>query len=246
MPKTIGLIPYKQITKLQNYKKLFKQKNCLNKMTNTINFPRFISDLAKAVRSLENSVEDFKTITTLMPEAEQNIIKNKLEQEIFEKEVKKMKIDELSKAAETFQNVMLSKSFYDSLIEELDEHRKTMKIKVDKEVSNIQEKLQLQLQTQLNAQKIQYEKDIAVLNMELNFFKEKIQYVCLLNNFVMPVPPGQVVQTPAEQVAPVQVVPPSQVEQVTPVQVVPPSQVEQVTPTQVVEQLPPVPELEQV
>ena len=133
MPKTIGLIPYKQITKLQNYKKLFKQKNCLNKMTNTINFPRFISDLAKAVRSLENSVEDFKTITTLMPEAEQNIIKNKLEQEIFEKEVNKMKIDELSKAAETFQNVMLSKSFYDSLIEELDEHRKTMKIKVDKE-----------------------------------------------------------------------------------------------------------------
>jgi hypothetical protein len=135
-----------------------------------------------------------------------------------------------------------------------------MKIKVDKEVSNIQEKLQLQLQTQLNAQKIQYEKDIAVLNMELNFFKEKIQYVCLLNNFVMPVPPGQVVQTPVEQVtpvqvvppsqveqvAPVQVVPPSQVEQVTPVQVVPPSQVEQVTPTQVVEQLPPVPELEQV
>ena len=279
MPKTIGLIPYKQITKLQNYKKLFKQKNCLNKMTNTINFPRFISDLSKAVRSLENSVEDFKTITTLMPEAEQNIIKNKLEQEIFEKEVNKMKIDELSKAAETFQNVMLSKSFYDSLIEELEEHRKTMKIKVDKEVSNIQEKLQLQLQTQLNAQKIQYEKDIAVLNMELNFFKEKIQYVCLLNNFVMPVPPGQVVQTPVEQVTPVQVVPPSQVEQVapvqvvppsqveqvtpvqvvppsqveqvtptqvTPVQVVPPSQVEQVTPTQVVEQLPPVPELEQV
>ena len=230
-------------------------------MTNTINFPRFISDLAKAVRSLENSVEDFKTITTLMPEAEQNIIKNKLEQEIFEKEVKKMKIDELSKAAETFQNVMLSKSFYDSLIEELDEHRKTMKIKVDKEVSNIQEKLQLQLQTQLNAQKIQYEKDIAVLNMELNFFKEKIQYVCLLNNFVMPVPPVQVVPpAQAEQVAPVQVVPPSQVEQVTAVQVVPPSQVEQVTPTQVVvptqveqvtptqvvEQLPPVPELEQV
>ena len=246
MPKTIGLIPYKQITKLQNYKKLFKQKNCLNKMTNTINFPRFISYLAKAVRSLENSVEDFKTITTLMPEAEQNIIKNKLEQEIFEKEVNKMKIDELSKAAETFQNVMLSKSFYDSLIEELDEHRKTMKIKVDKEVSNIQEKLQLQLQTQLNAQKIQYEKDIAVLNMELNFFKEKIQYVCLLNNFVMPVPPSQVVQTPVEQVTPVQVVPPSQVEQVAPVQVVPPSQVEQVTPVQVVEQLPPVPELEQV
>ena len=277
MPKTIGLIPYKQIT-IHDYKKLFKQKNCLNKMTNTINFPRFISDLAKAVRSLENSVEDFKTITTLMPEAEQNIIKNKLEQEIFEKEVKKMKIDELSKAAETFQNVMLSKSFYDSLIEELDEHRKTMKIKVDKEVSNIQEKLQLQLQTQLNAQKIQYEKDIAVLNMELNFFKEKIQYVCLLNNFVMPVPPSQVVQTPAEQVTPVQVVPPAQVEQVTPVQVVPPSQVEQVTPVppvppvppsqveqvvvppsqveqvvvppsqveQVVEQLPPVPELEQV
>ena len=208
-------------------------------MTNTINFPRFISDLSKAVRSLENSVEDFKTITTLMPEAEQNIIKNKLEQEIFEKEVKKMKIDELSKAAETFQNVMLSKSFYDSLIEELDEHRKTMKIKVDKEVSNIQEKLQLQLQTQLNAQKIQYEKDIAVLNMELNFFKEKIQYVCLLNNFVMPVPPGQVVQTPAEQVAPVQVVPPSQVEQVTPVQVVPPSQVEQVAPVQVVPPVPP-------
>ncbi len=243
-------------------------------MTNTINFPRFISDLLKAVRSLENSVEDFKTITTLMPEAEQNIIKNKLEQEIFEKEVKKMKIDELSKAAETFQNVMLSKSFYDSLIEELEEYRKTMKIKVDKEVSNIQEKLQLQLQTQLNAQKIQYEKDGAVLNMELNFFKEKMQYVCLLNNFVMPVTPGQVVPTQVaptqvEQVTPAQVeqVTPAQVEQVTPAQVTPaqvtPTQVEQVTPTQVeqvnptqvvvptqveqvVEQLLPIPELEQV
>ena len=81
---------------------------------------------------------------------------------------------------------------------------------------------------------------------KIRYNSEKIQYVCLLNNFVMPVPPGQVVQTPAEQVAPVQVVPPSQVEQVTPTQVVVPTQVEQVTPTQVVEQLPPVPELEQV
>ena len=70
-----------------------------------------------------------------------------------------MKISELSKCVETYGNVMLSKCYYDNLSEELEEYRNSLKIKVDKEVKNVQEKLQLQLQSQLNVQKLQYEKD---------------------------------------------------------------------------------------
>ena len=81
---------------------------------------------------------------------------------------------------------MISKSYLDNLTEEINEYKNSFKIKLDIEVKNIQEKLQLQLQNQLNMQKIHHEKDIGILNAELNFNKEKLKYMCFLNNIIVP------------------------------------------------------------
>ena len=97
-----------------------------------------------------------------------------------------MKTTEITKYIESLGNVMLSKLYFDNMTEELNEYKNSLKIKVDFEVKNIQEKLQLQLQNQLNIQKIQHEKDIAILNTEMNFNEKKLNYICLLNNIEIP------------------------------------------------------------
>ena len=143
-------------------------------------------ELAKTLGSIENYINELKNIISIIPQTEINLINYKLEQEIFEKKLKTMKIAEITKYIESFGNVMLSKSYFENLTEELNEYKNSFKIKVDFEVKNIQEKLQLQLENQLNIQKIQHEKDIAIINTELNFNEKKINYICLLNNIVIP------------------------------------------------------------
>ena len=143
-------------------------------------------ELAKTLGSIENYINELKNIISIIPQTEINLINYKLEQEIFEKNLKTMKIAEITKYIESFGNVMLSKSYFENLTEELNEYKNSFKIKVDFEVKNIQEKLQLQLENQLNIQKIQHEKDIAIINSELNFNEKKINYICLLNNIVIP------------------------------------------------------------
>lgn len=152
----------------------------------SINFTKLTQELSNAVKSIENSVDELKTMVSIMPETEKDYSKYKQDQEIFEKELKSMKINDINLFITSLGNVMISKSYLDNLTEEINEYKNSFKIKLDIEVKNIQEKLQLQLQNQLNMQKIHHEKDIGILNAELNFNKEKLKYMCFLNNIIVP------------------------------------------------------------
>ena len=143
-------------------------------------------ELSKTVKSIENSIDELKNIINIIPQTEINIINYTIEKEKFEKSISTMKTTEITKYIESLGNVMLSKLYFDNMTEELNEYKNSLKIKVDFEVKNIQEKLQLQLQNQLNIQKIQHEKDIAILNTEMNFNEKKLNYICLLNNIEIP------------------------------------------------------------
>jgi alkyl sulfatase BDS1-like metallo-beta-lactamase superfamily hydrolase len=143
-------------------------------------------ELSKTVKSIENSIDELKNIINIIPQTEINIINYTIEKEKFEKSISSMKTTEITKYIESLGNVMLSKLYFDNMTEELNEYKNSLKIKVDFEVKNIQEKLQLQLQNQLNIQKIQHEKDIAILNTEMNFNEKKLNYICLLNNIEIP------------------------------------------------------------
>ena len=54
-------------------------------------------ELAKTLGSIENYINELKNIISIIPQTEINLINYKLEQEIFEKKLKTMKIAEITK-----------------------------------------------------------------------------------------------------------------------------------------------------
>jgi hypothetical protein len=143
-----------------------------------------IKDFSNSIDVLEKCTKEVKRVIEMLPNNEENVLKMKLEREIFDKNIKNMKISELDKYITEYGNVMVSKLYFDNLNSELKEFRTMFKSKVTTEVKNIQEKMQLHIESQLNIQKAQSDKELGILNSELKFTKQKLEYVCRFNKFL--------------------------------------------------------------
>ena len=74
---------------------------------------RSVNEFTKYVRTLDNCSNNIKELLKTIPNIQENVLKQNLEKEVFEKQLTNMKNNELEKKVESLGNVMLSKPFYE-------------------------------------------------------------------------------------------------------------------------------------
>jgi len=143
---------------------------------------RLITEFTKATRTLENSTNDIKNIIADLPLTKENILEKDLEKEIFEKKLKEMNMSQLEAQVTKMGNVMLSKSYYENLTDEIKEYQTNFDTKLQKEIGIVKERLNNQLQLEISKLTLTADKQIAIISQQLELSNQKLDYVCRLNN----------------------------------------------------------------
>jgi len=143
---------------------------------------RLITEFTKATRTLENSTNDIKNIISDLPLTKENLLQKDLEKEKFEKELKQMNMSQLEKQVTKVGNVMLSKPYYENLMEELKDYQQNFDIKLQKEINILKDNLNNQLKLETSKITLIAEKQIGIISNKLELSNQTLDYVCRLNN----------------------------------------------------------------
>ena len=128
-------------------------------------FERHKKELLRLVPCIEKCISEIKEISDKLP-LDSTVEKNNLDLEKFKNELRNNKVEYLEKHVNDLGFALVSKPFMNSLMEELKEYKNSFKTKLEEKIKEKTEKLQTQLNFELQKKQLIFEKEELRLQLE--------------------------------------------------------------------------------